>query len=43
MNFIDFISQSMGWFDWILTIFLVMGGVLLARRIIKGKKRNLKN
>ena len=38
----DLIVHGMGWFDWVLTVVLVIGGILLARRIIKGKKK-LKN
>ena len=40
----DLIDHGMGFFDWVLTAVLIVAGIFLARRIIKGKKkRKLKN
>ena len=35
----DSINHIMGWFDWVLTVVMVIAGIFIARRVIKGKKR----
>jgi hypothetical protein len=39
MNMFALVRGTMDWYDWVLTAFLVIGAVLIARRIIKGKKK----